>query len=313
MFRREEGKQMNEIPGFQKMMLPLLRFAGDKLEHSTTDALDIIAKEFGISEEQKNQLLPSGNQKVFYNRVFWAKAYLKMAGLIENTKRAHFKITERGLNTLRENPPEINLKYLKKFPDYVELSEGWKKDNSKSESDEDESIPQTPEESLESSFQDIQKTLAQELISKIKACSPPFFERMVIELLVAMGYGGSRIDAGKAIGKSGDEGIDGIIKEDKLGLDVIYIQAKRWENVVGRPEIQKFVGALAGQGAKKGIFITTSRFTNDAKEYIPRNETKIVLIDGDQLANLLIDYNLGVSTQAIYELKKVDSDYFEEE
>ena len=313
MFRREEGKQMNEIPGFQKMMLPLLRFAGDKLEHSTTDALDIIAKEFGINEEQKNQLLPSGNQKVFYNRVFWAKAYLKMAGLIENTKRAHFKITERGLNTLRENPPEINLKYLKKFPDYVELSEGWKKDNSKSESDEDESIPQTPEESLESSFQDIQKTLAQELISKIKACSPPFFERMVIELLVAMGYGGSRIDAGKAIGKSGDEGIDGIIKEDKLGLDVIYIQAKRWENVVGRPEIQKFVGALAGQGAKKGIFITTSRFTNDAKEYIPRNETKIVLIDGDQLANLLIDYNLGVSTQAIYELKKVDSDYFEEE
>jgi len=313
MFRREKGKQMNEIPGFQKMMLPLLRFAGDKLEHSTTDALDIIAKEFGINEEQKNQLLPSGNQKVFYNRVFWAKAYLKMAGLIENTKRAHFKITERGLNTLRENPPEINLKYLKKFPDYVELSEGWKKDNSKSESDEDESIPQTPEESLESSFQDIQKTLAQELISKIKACSPPFFERMVIELLVAMGYGGSRIDAGKAIGKSGDEGIDGIIKEDKLGLDVIYIQAKRWENVVGRPEIQKFVGALAGQGAKKGIFITTSRFTNDAKEYIPRNETKIVLIDGDQLANLLIDYNLGVSTQAIYELKKVDSDYFEEE
>lgn len=225
---------MNEIPGFQKMMLPLLRFAGDKQEHSTTDALDAIAKEFGINEEQKNQLLPSGNQKVFYNRVFWAKAYLKMAGLIENTKRAHFKITERGLNTLRENPPEINLKYLKKFPDYVELSESWKKDNSKSESNEDESIPQTPEESLESSFQDIQKTLAQELISKIKACSPPFFERMVIELLVAMGYGGSRIDAGKAIGKSGDEGIDGIIKEDKLGLDVIYIQAKRWENVVGK-------------------------------------------------------------------------------
>jgi restriction system protein len=295
------------------MMLPLLRFSGDKQEHSTTDALDVIAKEFGINEEQKNQLLPSGNQKVFYNRVFWAKAYLKMAGLIENTKRAHFKITERGLNTLKENPPEINLKYLKRFPDYVELSESWKKDSSKSESDEDESIPQTPEESLESSFQDIQKTLAQELLSKIKTCSPSFFERMVIELLVSMGYGGSRIDAGKAIGKSGDEGIDGIIKEDKLGLDVIYIQAKRWENVVGRPEIQKFVGALAGQGAKKGIFITTSRFTNDAKEYLPRNETKIVLIDGDQLANLLIDYNLGVSTQAVYELKKVDSDYFEEE
>ena len=304
---------MNEIPGFQKMMLPLLRFAGDKEEHSTTEALDTVAKEFGITEEQKNLLLPSGNQKIFYNRVFWAKAYLKMAGLIENTKRAHFKITERGLNALKEKPPEINLKYLKRFPDYVELSESWKKDNSKSLSEDDESIPQTPEESLEISFQNIQKTLAQELLSKIKTCSPSFFEKMVIELLVSMGYGGSRIDASKAIGKSGDEGIDGIIKEDKLGLDVIYIQAKRWENVVGRPEVQKFVGALAGQGAKKGIFITTSKFTNEAKEYLPKNETKIVLIDGEQLANLLIEFNLGVSIQANYELKKVDSDYFEED
>jgi restriction system protein len=304
---------MNEIPGFQKMMFPLLRFAGDNKEHSTAEALNAIANEFRITEDQQNQLLPSGNQKIFYNRVFWAKAYLKMAGLIENTKRAHFKITERGINTLKENPQEINLKYLKRFPDYVELSESWKKDSSKPESDEADATPQTPEESLESSFQDIQKTLAQDLLSKIKSCSPSFFEKMVIELLVSMGYGGSRIDAGRAIGKSGDEGIDGIIKEDKLGLDVIYIQAKRWENVVGRPEIQKFVGALAGQGAKKGIFITTSRFTNEAKEYLPRNETKIVLIDGEQLAKLLIDYNLGVSSQAIYELKKIDSDYFEEE
>ncbi len=301
---------MKEIPGFQKMMLPLLRFASDGKEHSSSEALDAIAKEFNISEEQQNQLLPSGNQKIFYNRVFWAKAYLKMAGLIENTKRAHFRITERGVNTLKESPPEINLKYLKKFPDYVELAESWKKDTSK---EEEELIPQTPEESLESSFQDIKKTLAQELLSKIKMCSPTFFERMVIELLVSMGYGGSRSDAGKAIGRSGDEGIDGIIKEDKLGLDVIYVQAKRWENVVGRPEIQKFVGALAGQGAKKGIFITTSKFSNEAKEYIPRNETKIVLIDGEQLADLMIDNNLGVSLQAVYELKKIDSDYFEEE
>lgn len=195
----------------------------------------------------------------------------------------------------------------------MELSESWKKGNSNNEKEEELLIPQTPEELLEISYQDIRKSLAQEILSKIKLCSPSFFERLVVELLVKMGYGGSRSDAGKAIGRSGDEGIDGIIKEDKLGLDIIYIQAKRWENVVGRPEIQKFVGALAGQGAKKGIFITTSRFTNEAKDYIPRNETKIVLIDGEQLANLLIDYNLGVSTQAVYELKKIDLDYFEEE
>ncbi|MEO8231029.1 MAG: restriction endonuclease [Ignavibacteriota bacterium] len=304
---------MKEIPGFQKFMLPLLKFASDKKEHSTNEALEHIATEFDLTEEQQNEMLPSGNQKIFSNRVFWAKSYLKMAGLIENTKRAHFKITERGLSTLQENLEEINIRYLKKFPDYVELSESWKKGGSTSEKEEELQTPQTPEELLDSSYQDIRKTLAQDILSKIKLCSPSFFERLVVELLVKMGYGGSRTDAGKAIGRSGDEGIDGIIKEDKLGLDIIYIQAKRWENVVGRPEIQKFVGALAGQGAKKGIFITTAKFTNDALNYIPRNETKIVLIDGELLASLLIDYNLGVSTQAVYELKKIDLDYFEEE
>lgn len=304
---------MKEIPGFQKFMLPLLKLASDKKEHSTNEALEQIALEFNLTEEQQNEMLPSGNQKVFSNRVFWAKAYLKMAGLIENTKRAHFKITERGLSTLKENLEEINIKYLKKFPDYLELSESWRKGNQGNDKEEEIQIPQTPEELLENSYQDIRKSLSQEILSKIKLCSPSFFEKLVVELLVKMGYGGSRSDAGKAIGKSGDEGIDGIIKEDRLGLDIIYIQAKRWENVVGRPEIQKFVGALAGQGAKKGIFITTSRFTNEAKDYIPRNETKIVLIDGGQLANLLIDHNLGVSIQVTYEIKKIDLDYFEEE
>jgi len=304
---------MTEIPGFQKFMLPLLQFAADEKEHSINDSLEYIAKEFGLTEEQQNEMLPSGNQKIFSNRVFWAKSYLKMAGLIENTRRAHFKITERGLSTLNENLDEITKNYLKKFPEYLELTENWRKGSSSSEKEEEVSIPQTPEELLENSYQDIRKSLAQEILSKIKSCSPSFFEKTVVELLVKMGYGGSRLDAGKAIGKSGDEGIDGIIKEDKLGLDIIYIQAKRWENVVGRPEIQKFVGALAGQGAKKGIFITTSRFTNEAKDYIPRNETKIVLIDGEQLANLLIDNDLGVSKQVVYEIKKIDTDYFEEE
>lgn len=304
---------MTEIPGFQKFMLPLLKFVSDKKEHSTNEALEYIALEFNLTEEQQNEWLPSGNQKVFSNRVFWAKSYLKMAGLIENTKRAHFKITERGLLTLNENPEEINIKYLKKFPDFLELSEGWKNSSTNNDNEEEIQTPQTPEELLENSYQDIRKSLAQEILSKIKLCSPFFFEKLVVELLVKMGYGGSRTDAGKAIGKSGDEGIDGIIKEDKLGLDIIYIQAKRWESVVGRPEIQKFVGALAGQGAKKGIFITTSRFTIDARDYIPRNETKIVLIDGEHLANLLIDNDLGVSKQVVYEIKKIDLDFFEEE
>lgn len=304
---------MTEIPGFQKFMLPLLKFVSDKKEHSTNEALEYIALEFNLTEEQQNEWLPSGNQKVFSNRVFWAKSYLKMAGLIENTKRAHFKITERGLLTLNENPEEINIKYLKKFPDFLELSEGWKNSSTNNDNEEEIQTPQTTEELLENSYQDIRKSLAQEILSKIKLCSPFFFEKLVVELLVKMGYGGSRTDAGKAIGKSGDEGIDGIIKEDKLGLDIIYIQAKRWESVVGRPEIQKFVGALAGQEAKKGIFITTSRFTIDARDYIPRNETKIVLIDGEHLANLLIDNDLGVSKQVVYEIKKIDLDFFEEE
>jgi len=305
-------KIMNEIPGFQKMMLPLLNFASDEIEHSMAEAIEFLSQEFKLSEEQINQMLPSGNQKIFYNRVYWAKAYLKMAGLIENTRRSHFKITKRGIETLSEKLEEINLRYLKKFQDYVELTKQWKKDKSVEDSEDDSTVLQTPEESFEENYQSIRKTLAQELLSKVKTCSPSFFEKLVVELLVAMGYGGSRLDAGKRIGKSGDEGIDGIIKEDKLGLDQIYIQAKRWENVVSRPEIQKFVGALAGQGAKKGIFITTSRFSSEAVDYTPKNETKIVLIDGELLANLMIDYNIGVSTQAIYHLKKIDSDYFEE-
>jgi len=304
---------MKEIPGFQKLMLPLLKIAKDNEEHSGSSVTEILANEFSLDDSQRNQMLESGNQKVFNNRVNWARAYLKMAGLIQSTKRGFFKITERGLQTLGEKPDEINLRYLKKFPDYVELEKSWKSNNPTPPNGEPQNDSPTPEELLESSYQDIRKTLAQDILSKIKLCSPSFFERLVVELLVKMGYGGSRTDAGKAIGKSGDEGIDGIIKEDKLGLDIIYIQAKRWENVVGRPEIQKFVGALAGQGAKKGIFITTSRFTNEAKDYIPRNETKIVLIDGEQLASLLIDNNLGVSTQVVYEIKKIDLDYFEEE
>lgn len=302
------------IPDFQSLMLPFLTFVADGKEHTTKEALNYLANQFHLTEEQLQEMLPSRNQTVFYNRVTWAKAHLKMAALIENLKRGSFRITANGLDVLKQKPSTINLKFLRQLPEYIETAEGWKSSATETAiSDMESAEAKTPEEVLETGYLNIRRTLAQDLLSKIKACSPLFFENLVVELLVKMGYGGSLKDAGKAIGKSGDEGIDGIIKEDKLGLDVIYVQAKRWEGSVGRPEIQKFVGALAGQGAKKGIFITTSRYTPDAASYVPRNETKIVLIDGEQLAQLMIDYNLGVTTQITYEIKKMDTDYFDAE
>jgi restriction system protein len=300
------------IPDFQTLMLPILKHIKDGKEYSTTEILKILEVEFNLTQSELEEYLPSGVQKTFHNRVFWAKAYLKMAGLIENIKRGVFKITQDGLAVLKDNPQKIDIKYLKQFPVFIENRKPKSDNGNEVDVDDEKENVSTPEEILESNYLKIRKNLSLELLNKVKSCSPSFFENLVVELLVKMGYGGSIKEAGKSIGKTGDEGIDGIIKEDKLGLDVIYIQAKRWEGVVGRPEIQKFVGALAGQGAKKGVFITTSRFSNDAKEYQPRIETKIVLIDGEQLADLMIDYDLAVSTSSIYTIKRIDNDYFEE-
>lgn len=302
------------IPDFQTLMLPLLQLISDGKEHTIREIIDRLANELKLSEMERKEMLPSGNQAIFDNRVSWAKTHLKKAGLLDSPRRAIFVITDLGKRVLENNPGRIDIKYLKQFPSYAEFI-----NPSKVENEEDtvniSMLEQTPEETLEKAYQEIRKTLASELLHQVVELSPIFFERLVVELLVKMGYGGSIKDAGKAIGKTGDEGIDGTIKEDKLGLDIIYIQAKKWKpgNIVGRPEIHKFVGALAGQGAKKGIFITTSTFSKEAREYIPKNETKIVLIDGQQLSQLMIDYNLGCSTQQIYELKKIDLDYFEEE
>ena len=304
------------IPDYQTLMLPLLKLVADKQEHKYRDLIENLATEFQVTEDERKELLASGNQAIFDNRVGWAKTYLKKSGLLDSPKRATFVITELGLQTLKKNPNRIDAKYLKQFPAFLEFQKASRNDNDTEEEIVSvETNQQTPEENLDKAYQRIRKSLASELLNKVVELSPTFFERLVVELLVKMGYGGSIKDAGKAIGKSGDEGIDGTIKEDKLGLDIIYIQAKRWKpgNVVGRPELHKFVGALAGQGAKKGIFITTSNFTKEASEYTPKNETKIVLIDGEQLAQLMIDYNLGCTSQQIYELKKIDSDYFDEE
>ena len=302
------------IPDYQSIMLPLLEFISDSKEHKMRNVTDELAIKFGVTEEEQKELLPSGVAPVFYNRTAWAKTYLKKAGLIDSPKQGIVIISKRGLDVLKNKPNSINVKFLKQFSEFVEFQTSKREDEIESETSEEQSA-QTPEESLETAYQKIRKSLASELINKVIELSPTFFEKLVVELLVKMGYGGSIKDAGKAMGKSGDEGIDGTIKEDKLGLDIIYIQAKRWKpgNVVGRPELQKFVGALAGQGAKKGIFITTSNFTKEAIEYTPRNETKIVLIDGHQLAQLMIDYNLGCTSQQAYEVKKIDNDYFGEE
>lgn len=307
------------IPDYQTLMLPLLRFLSDGKEHSINEAIENLAIQFKLSQEERNELLPSGQAFLFSNRVAWARTYLKKAGLIDSKKRGFVNITEKGKSVLNENLKEIDVKYLERFPEFIEFKSTKKKDNNYSIDFKvdlpsvEELFKETPEEKIEHGYIQIRKSLEQELLIKLKSIRPSFFEKIVVELLVKMGYGGSIQDAGKAIGKSGDEGIDGIIKEDKLGLDVIYIQAKRWEGVVGRPELHKFVGALAGQRARKGVFITTSSFTKEAITYASQMDTKIVLIDGEQLAQYMIDYNLGVSTQNTYEIKRMDSDYFEED
>ncbi len=302
------------IPDFQTIMLPLLRTLEDQKEHKFRDLIEQLADTFQLSEEERKELLPSGLQAMFDNRVAWARTYLKKAGLIDTPKRGNAVITDRGIDVLKENPTVINIKYLSRFTEFIDFK-NMRKNSVEHEEPADKQPSLTPQEQLDSAYIGLRQSLADELLQRIIKQSPTFFEQLVVELLVKMGYGGSIKEAGKAIGKTNDEGIDGTIKEDRLGLDIIYIQAKRWKpgNVVGRPELQKFVGALAGQGAKKGIFITTSSFTKDAIDYSPKNETKIVLIDGEQLAQLMIDYGIGVSSVKTYEIKRIDNDYFGDE
>jgi restriction system protein len=304
------------IPDYQSVMLPLLNRLADGTTYLFKDIVELLGKDYKLSEDELTELLPSGQSFLFSNRVGWARTYLKKAGLIESPKRGAIAITNRGREVLKKKPAKIDNQLLKQFPEFVEFQQ-YKIDEVEKPLGNGlahEEDHQTPEETIENAYQTIRQSLALELLDTVCKLSPLFFERLVVDLLVKMGYGGSIKDAGNAIGRTGDEGIDGTIKEDKLGLDIIYIQAKRWQpgNVVGRPELHKFVGALAGQGAKKGIFITTSTFTKDARAYIPRNETKIVLIDGDELAQLMIDHNIGIAQQRVYEIKRLDSDYFED-
>ncbi|WP_347566380.1 restriction endonuclease [Scytonema sp. UIC 10036] len=300
------------IPDYQDLMLPLLKILRDKQEHSLSEAIETLANEFQLTEQEKKELLPSGKQARFDNRVGWARTYLKKAGSLESTGRGKFCITERGLEILANNPEKITKKLLEQFPEFLEFKNSLPLSPLVKET-ENNILLQTPEEVLELGYQSLQKQLAQEILTVVKNCSPRFFERIVIDLLVAMGYGGSREDAGQAVGQTGDGGIDGIIKEDRLGLDIIYIQAKRWESTIGRPIVQAFAGSLEGMKAKRGVLITTSKFSKEAHEYIKLIEKRIILIDGEQLTQLMIEYDVGVSEAERYIVKKIDYDYFSEE
>lgn len=301
------------IPNYQMLMLPLLRFAADGNDHTTREAVEVLANEFELTSAERNELLASGQQPIFNNRVGWANSYLKKAGLLESPRRGALRITARGKQVLGGSPARIDVKFLERFPEFTEFRDA-SRNNRDTATTESVAVAteQTPEEALELAHQSLRLSLAQDILTRVHLCSPTFFERLVVELLVKMGYGGSRRDAGERIGQSGDGGIDGIIKEDRLGLDTIYIQAKRWQGPVGRPEIQKFVGALQGQRAKKGVFITASSYTAEAIDYASRIDTKVVLIDGQLLANLMMDFDVGVSVSASYVVKRIDSDYFEE-
>jgi restriction system protein len=303
------------IPKYEEIMLPLLKFLADGKVHGLSETHDVLAEQFKLTHSERQELLPSGKKRLFRDRLGWSNTYLKKAGLLTSSKRATFSITENGLLLLKDPPTKITSKFLRRYPcfmDFASPKQDKKSDDNSPELELTSNDDQTPEESLESSYQKLHAGLSSELLDIIKSCSPEFFERLVIDLLITMGYGGSRKEAGKAMGKSGDGGIDGIINEDKLGLDVIYLQAKRWENAVPVREIRDFTGALASKKAKKGIFITTSSFPKSVYEFVEQVGYKIILIDGERLANLMIEHSIGLSTVNSYHIKTIDSDYFEE-
>ncbi|MFA6301695.1 MAG: restriction endonuclease [Legionella sp.] len=300
------------IPNYQTFMLPVLKSVNgnEPLKYSTL--IELVTNQFNFSPDEKKELIPSSKMTVLKNRIGWAKSYLKQAGLLFYPQRGFVSLTPLGNNVLAKSPETIDTNYLKQFPDFLAFLDRNSSSNKPLNTNEDLQNA-TPDELMEQTYSTLKSKILDELIDTIKTCSPQFFEQLVVDVILSMGYGGSRREAGKAIGQTGDAGIDGVINEDRLGLDVIYLQAKRWEAVVGRPEIQKFVGALQGKRAKKGVFITTSGFTKGAKEFVEHIDCKIVLLSGVQLAELMWEYNIGLHQSATYEIKSLDQDYFNED
>lgn len=297
------------IPDYQTIMLPLLKSISDGQEHKTRDILNSLSDEFGLTEKERKELLPSGQQSIINNRVGWARTYMLKAGLLSGPKRGYIKITEKGLEILEQNPDRIDIKFLEQFPEFIEFRTIKKETSEVTRTDEEiEEI--TPDELMEKGYNYINASLAQELLEKLRNVDPYFFEQVVGELLTTMGYGRF-----KATPSSGDEGVDGIVYQDKLGLDRIFFQAKRYgeENSVTARDVRDFVGTLDLHGVNKGIFITTSRFPRNTKDILKKTPKNIILLDGPKLAKLMIEHDVGVSTQKTYKIKRMDTDFFLEE
>lgn len=302
------------IPKYDEMYRVFLDCLSDMKPHGSKEVRDAIAARLSVSEAERQELLPSGRQAIFDNRVAWTRTYLKKAGLLTAPSRGTYQLTQLGKQVLDSNPAVIDNSFLDQFDSFHQFKHAESAPVNHASTDSQSG--QTPQDAFDLAYQQINHALADDLLTEIMNQSPAFFEKLVVQLLENMGYGGSVKNAGVVVGQTGDEGIDGIIREDKLGFSLIYIQAKRWDRTtsIGRPEIQKFVGALAGQGANKGLFITTAQFTKEAREYVKKQHTtKVVLVDGESLAKLMIEYDLGVSTQAVYQIKRMDSDFFSEE
>lgn len=307
------------VPDFQTCMRPMLEFCADGRERNINEAVAFMAAHFQLSPEELAEQIPSGKQTLLANRLNWVRTYLDKAGALLRTRRGHFSITDRGRKLLAQNPDRVDARVLRQFPEFVAFQAP------RGERAADKEMPdsfqpvadlsaRTPEETLQASAEAIFEALRGQLLDRIRELSPSFFERLVVDLIVAMGYGGSRDSVVQRLGKSGDEGIDGVVNEDPLGLDVVYIQAKRYaaDNSIGRERIQQFAGALVGQGASKGVFVTTSSFSRGACEYAQRVPQRIILIDGAELTRLMIRYGVGVRTERTIELRRIDLDYFEE-
>jgi restriction system protein len=292
-------------------MVPALRYGSERVL-SFKEAVEKVSDEFNLSEAEREETIPSGTERLIKNRTGWAITYLVKANLLQRPKRAHFTITDRGKKVLAENPEVINRKFLEQFPEFIEfLNKKSDKKNSPLQEQPELNVA-TPEERIGGAYDEITSKIKSDLLSNVLESSPAFFERVIVRLLVSMGYGGSVEQAGKHLGKSGDGGVDGVINEDKLGLDLIYIQAKRYapENSIGRPEIQRFAGTLIGMGANKGVFVTTSSFSPHARDYAKNVPQRIILIDGEKLMSLMLEHNVGVRVDRAIELKKIDEDFF---
>lgn len=298
------------IPDFQSVMRPVLATVQNGMPMPLNEVREQVAERFQLTEEERKVRLPSGHQTVINNRVGWARTYLNKAGLLCIPTKGMVQITPRGLTTLADGPERITVSWLKQFPEFADFHTAKPQEFDAPALLPVEVAETTPDEQLAEAHQALVQSLADELLVQVRAATPSFFEQLVVDLMIAMGYGGSRKEAGKATQATNDDGIDGIIKEDKLGLDVIYLQAKRWTNTVHRPEIDKFIGALTRQRARKGVFITTSDFSDGARAAALGLDIKVVLIDGVELARLMVENNLGVSIKQVYEVKQLDSDYF---